>query len=171
MDNPKSPTSTPATPGAGVATAGSTNVTGATLQRAEAMTAIRQAYQKNFEMMTQVTQTLTTGAASVFQNQQNMLRNAMAQAGTTAQERIAACAPQHCPEAIDRHKQAVDAGLANIRKIAEVAEQSKSHAFNLVQKTINERLQQRGQPMAGGLLANSPEKPAGTSPQRPKSTR
>ena len=174
MDKSKSSTSaTPAktaVPAAGIATPASSNMTGATLQRAQAMAAIKDAYQKNFEAMTQVTQALTSGAASVFQQQQNTLLNAMTQAGTTANQRIAAYAPQQCPEAIDRYKLAVDTGLANIRKIAELAEQSKQNAFNLIQKSMNERLQQRSQTMSTGLLANSPAPPAGTSAQGRKST-
>lgn len=173
MDSPKSSKSnTPAktaAPAAAVAAPAPTNMTSATLDRTQALAAIKDAYQKNFEAMTQVTQALTTGAASVFQQQQTTLRNAMTQASTTANQHIASVAPQQCPEAIDRYKQAVDAGLANVRKIAELAEQSKTNAFNLIQKSISDRLQQRGQTMTTGLLANSPAPPAGTSAQSSKS--
>ncbi len=162
MKTPKSPTSkTPAVPTAGIPAPPSTNTSIAAVQRTQAMTAIKETYQKNFEMMTQVTQALTTGAASVFQRQQEMLRNAMTQASATAHERIAAVASQHCPDAIDRYKKAVDASLVNVRKIAELAEQSKGDAFNLIQKRMNERLQERHQP-----LNVTPE----PSPTRPVST-
>jgi hypothetical protein len=107
------------------------------------MNSIEEAYQKNFAALTQATRTLTAGAASVFQQQQDLLRNAIAQASAAARERIASMAPRQCPEAIDRYKQALDTGLKNVHKIAELAEQSKRDAFDSIHKRMNEQFQER----------------------------
>jgi hypothetical protein len=143
MRKPKSGTSsTPAT-AAGTPTPTPTSTPSVLAQRELAMNSIKEAYQNNFAALTQATQTLTTSAASVFQRQQDLLRNAMAHAGAAAHERIASVAPSQCPEAIDRYKQALDTGLTNARQIAELAEQSKFDAFDSIRKRMNERFQER----------------------------
>jgi hypothetical protein len=143
MQRPKLPAANTRAKAADTSTPTPTSMPRALAQRELAMNSIKEAYQKNFAALTEATQTLTTGAASVFQRQQDLLRNAMIKASAAAHERIASVAPRQCPEAIDRYKQALDTGLTNARQIAELAEQSKRDAFDSIHKQMNERFQER----------------------------
>ena len=166
----KSPTSKAPAKTTGTPTPTPASAQNVSAQRDVAMESIREAYLKNFAALAQANQTLTTGAASVFQRQQDLLRNAMVQASAAAHERITAVAPPQCPEAIDRHKQALDAALTNVRQIAELAERAKRDAFDSIHKRMSERFQERIQassrffdpiPNPTGA-ASSPKNPPGS---------
>ncbi len=123
-------------------------------------------YQKNFAALTAATSTLSQSAATLFQTQQEALTNAVQQAATTSRETIAACAPQGCPDAVARFKQALDTGLTNLKQMSELTAAARQTAFATIQARMTELLQGGATPRSLPL-GNLTNQPAGTAAPTP----
>jgi hypothetical protein len=131
--------------------------------------AMLEVYQKNFAALTAAASTLSQGAATLFQAQQDALSSAVHQAGTASREAVAARAPQACPTAVAGFKQALDASLLNLQQMSALTEVARRNAFETIQARMTTVLQQGATPRSA-LLGTLTNQPAGTPPPTPPVT-
>jgi hypothetical protein len=143
-----------------------TPASGASAQQQAVANTMLDVYQKNFAALTAATATLSQSAATLFESQQEVFTSAVQQAGTASCEAIAARAPQSCPDAVARFKQALGTGLANLQQMSALTETARRTAFATIQARMAQLLQAGATP--GSLpLATLGNQPAGTPPPTP----
>lgn len=124
---------------------------GATTQQQPTASAMLEIYQKNFAALTAARYSLSQGAATLFQAQQDALSSAVHQAATASSETVAARAPQACPEAVTRFKQALDASVANLQQMSALTEAARRNAFATIQARMTTLLQEGAAPGSATL--------------------
>jgi len=119
---------------------------------------LKEAYQQNFATLTQATQALTDGAASVFQRQHELLQRALIDTVAQTNGQVASLPPPQCPDAVNRFKTALETGLTNNRAMIDLATKAHSDAFDIAQRHMSERLEQRGKSLQDFLALQNRSK-------------
>lgn len=107
------------------------------------MEAIMTAQRKNIEALNAANQAAVQGMQAVAQRQAEILSQAMGEVSSIAQQLASAGTPQEMTtKQAELVRKAFEQALANMRELAEMVSKSNTEAFAIINKRVNESLQE-----------------------------